>query len=109
MTNNPAPIDPDQFDDLNLEFYAADPAEVIQHRLWMIAQFVTDDSAGITNASEELAMEREVPSQPDRVQFASRPARAPRRIGTAQARRRSHLPLRDMGPAVSDHDHRHQR
>ena len=66
----PADVDPAEFNSLNEEFYRADPAEVIEHRLWMLAAFMNDESmtAGLP---KELALSRdEVPAQKERIQFA---------------------------------------
>jgi hypothetical protein len=69
--SKPADVDPAEFSSLNEEFYRADPAEVIEHRLWMLATFLADESTK-AGGQEELALSRnEVPSRKDRVQFAA--------------------------------------
>ena len=69
--SKPADVDPAEFSSLNEEFYRADPAEVIEHRLWMLAAFLADESTK-AGEQEELALSRdEAPSRKDRVQFAA--------------------------------------
>lgn len=66
----PADVDPAEFNSLNEEFYHADPADAIEHRLWMLAAFMVDESltAGL---QEELALSRdEAPARKERIQFA---------------------------------------
>lgn len=68
----PADIDPFEFDSLNREFYSADPAEVINHRLWMLARFVEDEGLRAEVESEKMIIERDAPpSLSDRIQFAA--------------------------------------
>ncbi len=71
MTKPAAQIDPNEFGSLNREFYAADPAEVIQHRLWMLSQFIADESVEVKCEAEDLAAKREVPDLNERVQFVT--------------------------------------
>ncbi|MDQ0614043.1 hypothetical protein QF046_001684 [Microbacterium sp. W4I4] len=72
MRESPAPIDPHEFDSLNREFYAADPAEVIDHRLWMLARFLGDESTEARYEADDLSLSRDAaPSGSKRVQFVA--------------------------------------
>lgn len=67
----PSDVDPGEFDSLNHEFYQADPAEVIERRLWMLVQYLGSDALEAVWAAEDLALARdEVPLQDERVRFA---------------------------------------
>ena len=70
-STQPADVDPDEFDSLNHEFYGADPAEVINARLWMFVAFLADESASVQVPFDDTALERtELPSETDRTEFA---------------------------------------
>lgn len=72
MKGSPAEIDRNEFDSLNREFYAADPAETIDTRLWMLARFLGDDSTEARYEPDALSVRREAaPEHPERVQFAA--------------------------------------
>lgn len=67
----PADLDPAEFHTLNSEFYRADPADVIDHRLWMLAAFIVDDAVA-AGSPEEMRVSREpVPTIDERLQFVS--------------------------------------
>ncbi|MFK0009858.1 hypothetical protein ACIQTZ_22675 [Paenarthrobacter sp. NPDC090520] len=71
MASQPADVDPAEFNSLNEDFYRADPAETIEHRLWMLAAFLADESTNV-GGQEELSLSRdEAPYRKDRVQFAA--------------------------------------
>lgn len=68
----PADLDPDEFDSLNHDFYRADPAEVVDTRLWMLVQYLGDEDLQTPNPKEGVALGRaEVPDLDARIQFAS--------------------------------------
>ena len=70
-STQPADVDPDEFGSLNHEFYGADPAEVINARLWMFVAFLADESASVQVPFDDTALERtELPSETDRTEFA---------------------------------------
>ena len=59
-----------EFDSMNDEFYRANPSAVIEHRVWMLAQFLADESLeGGKKGGLEVARD-EIPADEERVQFA---------------------------------------
>jgi len=67
----PADIDPGEFSSLNDEFYRADPADVIDNRLWMLATFLADEST-TTGDKGRLALSRDgAPPLEERVRFVA--------------------------------------
>jgi hypothetical protein len=68
----PADIDPAEFDSLNQSFYHADPADVIESRLWMLIQYLSDEKLSTSGPPEGLVFARaEIPTAEERVHFAA--------------------------------------
>ena len=63
-STQPADVDPDEFGALNHEFYGADPAEVINARLWMFVAFLADESASVQVPFDDTALERNCHRRP---------------------------------------------
>lgn len=68
----PADLDEHEFESLNRSFYRADPAEVIDQRLWMLTQFLGDEQLTASESADGVSMTRAgVPSVEERVQFVA--------------------------------------